>query len=621
MLQLKHISLIFVLVLLKSTVSFGKQYKCTIYDNGQKCEMWGVQLTKSDYRIEPEANNLNAVTTCDIRGTVPVLSSGICRAMPNLKKLSASSVSMEEIERNALAGCKKLEKLDLFYNNFVKLDKNTFKGLTSLKQLRLYGGRIQEFDLDLTDQKELTQLGLEKLDIIVFPADILREQKNLKELFLYSNNLFDLDVEGILKYTPNLEIIRLSDNNFKCARLKEILTVLKEKNIKAEALRYALMQRNYKPDKIEGIHCLSDRQWQSEFAKFPLAQKSIVKIVPKKIEVPKTTPKPIEVPRTTPRKIEAPQTTPKSIEVPLTTPKTIEVEVPITPNTTAIDEQFASFDAKLEKLRKLQDGQISKLEGKLNEGLQTLQQQNKDLLESQDAKMSNLQGNMNQVLEILVKNAEDDKSTILQNSLNKGLESLDQKIGALQTTQNAQISNLQENLNKSLNTLDKKFEVQDNHISKLQKNLDKGLEAIDKKVGVQDKQISELQENVSKGLDTVNKKVEALKPTQDGKISNPQEYFDKSLATLGNKVAAQDGHISDIRETLNKGLEMLSQKLAALQALEEETKTKLQHTYETLYEKISSDLQKSQDEKMMKLQESCYKILEEKCMEDACLTF
>lgn len=257
-----------VLVLLTSSTSSGTKYRCSIADNGETCKILRLKLTRDDYSIEPVADHPTVVTKVILSGTVPVLSNGICQAMSNLNILYANELSMEEIEEDAFEGCDKLSYLDLDDNNLVKMGKNTFKGLTSLEQLWLRGGNSPIVDLDLTDLKQLKWLGLRHFNITLFPAEILREQTNLADLMLFSNNLFDLDIEGILKFTPNLNQIELIDNNFKCSRLKEILVILKAKNVNT-ASHYVVehqRRRKYIPSKIDGIHCLTDQQWETELS-------------------------------------------------------------------------------------------------------------------------------------------------------------------------------------------------------------------------------------------------------------------------------------------------------------------------------------------------------------------
>lgn len=265
-------SVLLILVLISAfTVSFGKKYQCEISDDGKQCTISGLKLSKDDYEIEPVASNLRAIEKFELKtSTVPILTSRICNAMPNLKFFVTDSVPFEEIEENAFHQCKGLTQIVMVFANFLIIPKNSFKGLRELKILSIIGGNFPVFDVDLTDLKDLNKLVLSSLNITEFSPEILREQRNLKELYLYSNSLYDLSVEELHVFTPKLKEIHLLDNNFKCSRLKEIITILEQKNIELRSFHVPeyLRKREYTPEKIHGVHCLSEYQWMQEFIYF-----------------------------------------------------------------------------------------------------------------------------------------------------------------------------------------------------------------------------------------------------------------------------------------------------------------------------------------------------------------
>lgn len=258
--------------------SYGVKYKCEIFNYGERCDIEGLNLTRDSYEIEVDWNYLDHITTIVLHGTVPILSATkICEALPNLERFFAEKVSLEEIEENSFQRCSNLKYLSLDDNKFIKLERNAFQGLSKLETLFIKNGNIIVIDLDLTHLEQLSVLGLRQLNITILPAEVLREQNHLKELYLYSNNLFDLDIERVLTYLPNLQIIHLADNNFKCNRLMEILDLLNNKNIRAWTTVDQLRKRNYTPNKIGEIHCLTDQQWELEYAQLSLEQQSLVK--------------------------------------------------------------------------------------------------------------------------------------------------------------------------------------------------------------------------------------------------------------------------------------------------------------------------------------------------------
>lgn len=230
--KFKNILPILLLVMLKSAV--GAKYNCTLSEDNKICTITGLNLTRDDYLIElDEANLTDDVSKLVLEGAVPVLSpDGICKAMPNLKEFQMNLVSMEEIDERAFENCTKLTKIFIVADNkFINLKKNTFKGLSELQELVIRRGNIPEVDINFDDLKQLKQLALNDLNIVKLPVRILREQANLERLSLISNNLTDLDVEGILNYTTKLKEINLEGNFFSCSHLTGIFTLLKGKTI------------------------------------------------------------------------------------------------------------------------------------------------------------------------------------------------------------------------------------------------------------------------------------------------------------------------------------------------------------------------------------------------------
>lgn len=274
------------IILLNISTSFGTEYKCDLYEENTRCEISGLAMTRDNHCIEPRTDNRNAITYVNLEGSVPVLSSCVCDVLPNLLTFYANSVSIEEVKENAFGGCKKLNYINLDGNNFKKLHRNTFNGLRDLKKLYLSNGNVPFVDFDLSSLVQLEVLNIMHFKMPVFPADILREQINLKTLILSSNNLFDLDIERVLNYAPNLKEIYLTDNNFKCSRIEVIISLLRQKNIYVSLKTYNAKQRDYKPEKYEGIDCLTEQQWESELAKFPSEQQRIIRNAEKPIIKP-----------------------------------------------------------------------------------------------------------------------------------------------------------------------------------------------------------------------------------------------------------------------------------------------------------------------------------------------
>lgn len=201
------------------------------------------------------------------RGKIEVLSKGICEMLPNLEVYLLWDLLIEEIEEDTFHACHKLQILIVHNATLSYIPKNLFKGLVNLESLRLAGGNLTTLDFDITDSKNLIQVAFYAFNLSVFRPEILREQRKLEHLRIMSNQLFNLDIDQILRNAPNMKKIDLADNNFKCSRLEEILDVLKAKNIEATSFIYPKMLKNrtYIPEKRDEIHCLTEEERNDEF--------------------------------------------------------------------------------------------------------------------------------------------------------------------------------------------------------------------------------------------------------------------------------------------------------------------------------------------------------------------
>lgn len=229
------------------STSFATKYQCEVVN--YTCELSELHLARDNYVIEPEAKNLTAITKFDLfDSTVEILSKEICKSLPNLQSFFVPTQFIEEIEDRAFEHCTKLENLVLSGNSIGNINRTTFKGLQNLKKLYLSRNDIPIFDVDLSDSKQLRVLSVVSANISTFVVDSLREQINLKELYLDSNNLFDVDIESILRFCPHLKIIHLLHNKFKCSRYIEILSILNEKRVESDLNSLVL-------------NCVADEEW------------------------------------------------------------------------------------------------------------------------------------------------------------------------------------------------------------------------------------------------------------------------------------------------------------------------------------------------------------------------
>lgn len=275
------------LIISVTSISISSALECSLSNNYQTCTIAGAIVTRESPRFTPTTttsskNFLNEFILTS--STVPVLTSEVCNAFPNLLKFSAKSVSLEEIEESTFKGCPKVTEINLEFNPIKKLPEQTFAGLSQLKDLRLLNADLPDIGLELFhDLTSLEVLSFGSNKVVSLPAKALERLGNLRLIYFYSNELLDFEVEDALKSLTSLKEIHLADNNFECNRLAEILAALKLKGISIGKHVHEERKRSYSTQKVEGIHCLSLDRWNMEIfgkalyfpsflTKFPLGQ-------------------------------------------------------------------------------------------------------------------------------------------------------------------------------------------------------------------------------------------------------------------------------------------------------------------------------------------------------------
>lgn len=224
----------FLILFCALSTSFGARYECKSGKrNPDVCRISSLDLTQGNFEIEIIGNNLASWKKFQLKKSfIRILPKGICESLPNLEEININRQSIVAIMEDAFQHCKNVKLINLNNNMFWDVHRNTFKGLKNLERIYICHNNIQVLDLDLSDCKNITTLGLTRLKISHFPVEMIRELQNLEYLYLHPNsNLRDIDIESIVEFCPNLKRITLPYNKFKCTRRLEIISILKEKQI------------------------------------------------------------------------------------------------------------------------------------------------------------------------------------------------------------------------------------------------------------------------------------------------------------------------------------------------------------------------------------------------------
>lgn len=162
----------------------------------------------------------------------------VCTTFPNLQKIVASRVGIKQLAPGAFDNCTNLRHLDFSFNHIKEVPIGLLSPMTHLETLYLYNNNLT-----------------------YFPADSLKNLKELKKFALISNQIFEIDEDKIVANCPALTDLWFNDNNLRCDRIAKIKSTLKRKNV--NPFTYIASPRN----RIETVRkedehiCLSDAQW------------------------------------------------------------------------------------------------------------------------------------------------------------------------------------------------------------------------------------------------------------------------------------------------------------------------------------------------------------------------
>lgn len=143
----------------------------------------------------------------------------------DLKILKASHNNLNELHPQTFNMSTKLTDLELQFNNLSELNDGLFDSFYNLKALNVSYNNLQMVNNHMFH----TATQLESLDIshniisIIFRNTFVSPK--LKFLAINDNQLEILDIENTLKYTKNLNMFLLDNNQFDC---KTLLGILKE---------------------------------------------------------------------------------------------------------------------------------------------------------------------------------------------------------------------------------------------------------------------------------------------------------------------------------------------------------------------------------------------------------
>lgn len=238
--------------------------RCDIDDYyNTTCTFNSLQLTRSNYRFTPLADDYDVREVRIIPPSrVPTVGPDICASFRNLKVFRLEpNIGAEELARNAFEGCQYVSELQMTEQRSIEeVTREMLAPMRWLQYINWTHSDIQELPQDVfSDLPEMWWLTWRQGKLRSFPASLVSAFQKMNILDVESNELTDLDVEGILAQTPNLEYVWFDDNPIKCSRVQQIKQALRARQMFPQPARAPKQGRSVQLIKdAEGFLCLRD---------------------------------------------------------------------------------------------------------------------------------------------------------------------------------------------------------------------------------------------------------------------------------------------------------------------------------------------------------------------------
>lgn len=225
----------------------------------------------------PIASDSRTIESVEIyNSNYSTLTPTFCATFTHMKRLAVIDSKLKSVLPNALDNCDSLEELSIEDNQIETLPHEVFQFNQNLKIINLSGNQLKRLPASLFQNKpKLTKLLLSSNKLEYFNEDMMWHLSSLTELRVDSNELSDLKEKIITKNLPRLERIAITDNDFSCFRLEQMILHyhLKLINFICRS-RLPLRSRDYDyrqiycfeyPDDVYvPMRCLLDEQWEFE---------------------------------------------------------------------------------------------------------------------------------------------------------------------------------------------------------------------------------------------------------------------------------------------------------------------------------------------------------------------
>lgn len=244
-------------------VSKIQTFVCEVVESDPtECQFHEIVLKDPNvhFRIKTKGARDDEITkiSFDNSSNIHTFPRNFCGRFPSLETIYATCLSLQDMKDNALTGCRQLKSVTFSNNNFTRINPRAFAGMSHLQELHLSENKLEILDPDLFKLlTNLKVLSLSSNQIKEFPATVMKELGNVEELKLFNNKLTKLNATEMIEYMPKLKKLYISDNQFSCKGVEEMLPIFKENGVHPSGGLVSVNtgKRDEKLQRIEWIHC------------------------------------------------------------------------------------------------------------------------------------------------------------------------------------------------------------------------------------------------------------------------------------------------------------------------------------------------------------------------------
>lgn len=238
--------------------------KLTLHDSC--CEFNNVLLNDSFLNFQPASENVSAVKKITFNSSIiPILSNDPCRTFPYLLEFHLRKSKLRTISKESFDLCINMKSLYLIGNELSELNDGIFDFNTNLERLYLNINYIKHLHSKVfINLKQLKTLHLQDNKLVKFDAcQVLSSQTNLEQLVIHTNDLLELDEDGLVRCLPELKKIGFNNNLFACERVEPIMRRFEEKRIKVHK-DFSFRKRFHSQEELyNDILCLDEITWMA----------------------------------------------------------------------------------------------------------------------------------------------------------------------------------------------------------------------------------------------------------------------------------------------------------------------------------------------------------------------